>query len=180
MSRKSKRRRLIERIEKKAEAAKTLTWRVHPFMERRLRSALAVGATALFTVCVSYFAPPNEPFYLGVPPFMFVVLNGFWLPTTYALTDDGIEIRRLFHSQKADWGRFRSFNYDNEAAVLSPYEGPTRRAMFRTLTLLFGKGRKAEILDYLRGKLIDVKDHATATDGKADGPETDSGAAGDH
>jgi hypothetical protein len=161
MSRKSKRRQRLERQAKRAEVSKTLTWRVYPFVEHWMRSALAVGVTIVLTIAVRFLAPPEEPFYVGVPLFMFIALNGYFLPTTYVLSGEGIEVKRLFRIHAVDWGRFRSFNYDDEGALLSPYEVPTRRAMFRTLTLLFDKSRKQEILEYLRQRLKDVKAQST-------------------
>jgi hypothetical protein len=173
MSRKSKRRRLIERREAQAEASRTLSWRVYPFLENWRRSALVVALIAGLTV-VTYYISPEEPFYVGAPPFMLLILHGFFLPTTYILSKDTIEIKRFLRPQKTDWGRFRSFNYDKHGVLLSPYEGPTRHAMFRTMYLMFDKGRKDEILDYLRQRLIDAKTPPTVADRTGDGPETDA------
>lgn len=159
MSRSKRRRKAAG--ENPGAPSKVLAWRVHPFRESRLRSVLAVGAVAGFTVLAYLFAP-EEPFYVAVPPFMFLVLHGFFLPTTYVLSKDSIEVKRFFRSQKVDWGRFRSFNHDEKGAVLSPYEGPARRAMFRCLSLMFDEARREEILDYLRRRLRDVKSESTA------------------
>lgn len=139
----------------------TLTWRVFPFLENRYKSAAAVVAVMGLTVLV-YFIAPEEKFYLGVPVFLFLVLHGFFLPTWYVLSKDGITIKRFLRPQTVDWGRFRSFNYDNACVVLSPYEGPTRRAAFRTVCLMFDRSRRDEILEYLRKRLIDVKARSTA------------------
>jgi hypothetical protein len=170
MSRKSKRQRQIERSE---GASKTLSWRVYPFLEDWRKSVPVVALIIGLTVAAYYFSP-NEPFYMGVPPFMFLMLHGFFLPTTYVLSKDLIEIKRFLRPQKADWGRFRSFNYDSYGVLLSPYEGPTGRAMLRTMYLMFDKSRKDEILDYLRQRLIDAKAQSTTAGRKADGPETDA------
>jgi hypothetical protein len=173
MSRKSKRQRQIARREERADASRTLSWRVFPFLEDWRKSALAVALIIGLTVATYYFSP-TEPFYIGAPPFMFLVLHGYFLPTTYILSKDFIEIRRFLRPQKVDWGRFRSFNYDNQCVVFSPYEGPTGHAVLRTMCLMFDKSLREEILDYLRQRLIDVKSQSTATDRTADGPETDA------
>ena len=172
MSRKSKRQRQIARRER-AEASRTLTWRVYPFLRNWRKSALVIALIIGLTVATYSFSP-NEPFFMGVPALMFLMLHGFFLPTTYVLSKDLIEIKRPLRPQKADWGRFRAFYHDDEGAVLSPYEVPTRRAMFRALTLLFDKSRREEILDYLRQRLIDAKTERTTTDRKVDGSETDA------
>lgn len=153
---------MIERREAKAEAERTLTWRVCPFLENRYRSAAAVAVVIGLTALV-YFIAPADPFFIAAPPFMFLALHEFFLPTRYVLSKDAIEIKRFMRPKKFDWGRFRAFNYDDTCAVLSPNEGPARRVPLRNVLLRFDKSRRDEIIEYLRQRLTDVKARTTAS-----------------
>jgi len=170
MSRKSRRRRKAAKNAARAEAPPgRLTWRVHPFAENGTKSAVAIaavlgmGGLALW-VSWDLGAHTAAMFGAGAAVIMFLAMHKFFLPTTYVLSKDLIEIRRVFHSLEADWERFRSFNYDDAGALLSPYEVPTRRAVFRSLFLMFDNGHKEEILAYLRRRLRDVKSESAAAE----------------
>ena len=168
MSRKSKRRRKAARRDEKSDApSKALTWRVHPFAQSMMKSVIAIAAV-LGMGGLGYWAfvdlgiEMGVLFGVGTSVVLFVALHKFFLPTTYVLSKDSIEVKRLFRSITADWERFRSFNNDDAGVLLSPYDSPTRKAMFRSLFLMFDDSRKEEILDYLRRRLRDVRGQATA------------------
>ena len=168
MSRKSRRRHKVAKKGVKAEmSSKTLTWRVHPFASKGPKSVIAIAAV-LGMGGLGYWAFVDLGIEMGVlfgagaSVVLFVALHKFFLPTTYVLSKDSIEVKRLFRSITADWERFRSFNNDDAGVLLSPYDSPTRKAMFRSLFLMFDDSRKEEILDYLRRRLRDVRGQATA------------------
>ena len=168
MSRKSKQRHKAAKKGAKAEMSpKTLTWRVHPFASKGPKSIIAIAAV-LSMGGLGYWAFADLGVEMGVlfgagtSVVLFVALHKFFLPTTYVLSKDLIEVKRPFRSVTADWERFRSFNNDDAGVLLSPYDSPTRKAMFRSLFLMFDESRKEEILDYLRRRLHDVRSQSTA------------------
>ena len=168
MSRKSRRRRKVARRDEKPDVpSKTLTWRAHPFAQNVTKSVIAIAAV-LGMGGLGYWAfvdlgiEMGVLFGVGASVVLFAALHKFFLPTTYILSKDSIEIKRPFRAITADWERFRSFNNDEAGVLLSPYDSPTRKAMFRSLFLMFGDSRKEEILDYLRRRLRDVRGQSTA------------------
>lgn len=73
---------------------------------------------------------------------------GFFLPTWYALTDEGVSVRGFFTRREKPWGDFRTYFVDREGVLLSPFLGPSRLARFRGLSLQF-HGNREEVLAFV-------------------------------
>jgi len=60
-------------------------------------------------------------------------------PTSYALSDEGIAVRHLWRTSAHPWSAFRRLAVDADLVVLSPFEKPTFRDVFRGQYLRFGR-----------------------------------------
>jgi hypothetical protein len=159
-----------------AEQKNVLRWRVHPFAESFYKSAVAVGA--LFAMgALGYgifwdFDGWGVPAAAGSMAIFLLALSKFFLPTFYAFSPDGIEIKSLFSAKKYDWGRFRAFRHDESRVMLSPFEDPSRMRSRWAVTLLLDKKRGKEIIDFVRTKVAVDESHRADTAGKDSQGET--------
>jgi hypothetical protein len=73
---------------------------------------------------------------------------GFFLPTTYELTDDGVAVRGIVSRREKRWAEFKSYSVDREGVLLSPFVGPSRLARFRGISLQF-HGNRDEVVAFV-------------------------------
>ena len=147
MSRKSRRRRKAAKNAARAEAPPgRLTWRVHPFAENGTKSAVAIaavlgmGGLALW-VSWDLGAHTAAMFGAGAAVIMFLAMHKFFLPTTYVLSKDLIEIRRVFHSLEADWERGEYVSVGEAVERLLEAEERVGRGVLDGDTLMVGAAR---------------------------------------
>lgn len=59
----------------------------------------------------------------------------FWLPTTYVLTDVGVEERRALRTKTRDWKHMRRYQVGPGAALVSPFARPSWMDRYRGLIM---------------------------------------------
>ncbi|MFH1144612.1 MAG: hypothetical protein V1774_08730 [Candidatus Eisenbacteria bacterium] len=97
-----------------------LTWRVHPAAERSgmtlLVGLLILGVSLLVAAWMR--AVYWGVFALGV---LFLSLESYFLPTRFALGDDGVGVSKPFSRLERPWSAFRSAWFDPLGVTLSPF-----------------------------------------------------------
>ena len=76
--------------------------------------------------------------------------SSFFVPTSYRLNRDGVEIARPWRSGRRSWDSFRAVRRGREMIVLSPFERPSWLDSFRG-EALFLEGGPKEVLEYVEG-----------------------------
>lgn len=84
---------------------------------------------------------------------LFLSLESFYFPTTFLLTDDGVEARRLFHRSKRSWGTVRRVVEDPFGLYLCPFVRAGRFQTFRAFRLFWGEGDTEGIRTRVRARL---------------------------
>jgi hypothetical protein len=73
---------------------------------------------------------------------------GFFLPTWYTLSEEGVSVRGLVTRKEKPWRDFRSYCVDRGGVLLSPFPVPSRLARFRGVSLQFHANRD-EVLGFV-------------------------------
>jgi hypothetical protein len=121
-----------------------MSWRSFPFLEKRTQGIsvlvfiLAVLAGIWFWTYEWYMVALGGLFLFGS-------LASYFLPTKYALSDDGVELRRLGRTVRRGWSEFRSFYADKRGLMLSTFDRPSRMDAFRGFNIHFSGNRDAVI-----------------------------------
>ncbi len=68
-------------------------------------------------------------------------IAGFFLPTRFSLTGDGVCVRGLVSRREKSWSEFRSHYVDKEGVLLSPFIERSRLERFRGVSLQFHDNR---------------------------------------
>jgi len=118
----------------------SLSWTAWPAGRSPLRAAIAAGFLVLlgWTLESMFHAP-----YFTVLGVLLVwgQIAGFFLPTRYVLTDEGVSVAGLVARKHKAWSDFRSVHADREGVLLSPFPARSRLERFRGLSLQFHDNR---------------------------------------
>jgi hypothetical protein len=129
-------------------AGKSLRWRIHPVVERPGQGVLLIGIIGL---CSWVFWVWFGQFY-GI--FSLVVLGlsmaSFFLPTTYELDEEGIEIISLLVVRHfRPWSEFRNFYVHDVGVHLSTFSKPSRLDAFRGNFIRFTPSNREQVVAFL-------------------------------
>lgn len=99
-----------------------------------------------------------ESAYLAVLAMVILVvaLTPFWAPTRYALTDDGVEERRLGRLKARRWADLRRVQVGPGAALVSPMPRPSWHDRYRGILLYFDgldAAGRAAVIEALRARI---------------------------
>jgi hypothetical protein len=128
-----------------------LAWTAWPARRSPVRAAVAVAVMGLIGWTLeSVF---RAPFFtaLGVL-LVWSQIAGFFLPTRYALTEDGVTVAGLVGRKQKAWSEFRSCLVDREGVLLSPFAGRSRLERFRGLSLQF-HGNRDEVMAFVERRI---------------------------
>jgi hypothetical protein len=127
---------------------KTISWRVHPIVERPGQGVLLIG---IIIICTWAFWKGFGQFF-GILSLVVLVLSmaPFFLPTSYRLDEDGIEITSLFFIRHfRPWSGFRNFYTHNVGVHLSTFIKPSRLDAFRGSFIRFAPGNRRQVIAFL-------------------------------
>jgi len=84
----------------------------------------------------------------------------YYTPTTYRLSEDGIEVKKVFYTIKKSWSNFRSFYPDKNGVLLSPFPIPTRLENFRGIYIRFRGNREGvlSVVESMMDRAYEKKD----------------------
>lgn len=142
-----------------------LLWTAWPMQRSPVRAALGLAFIALVAWTLQSWLKTGY-FTIVAVLLLWGQVAGFYLPTRYALTDDGVKVRGLISKREKSWGDFRSYFVDRDGVLLSPFIVRSRLERFRGLSLQF-HGNRDEVVAFVESKLEE--------DG---GPDEDPGSGG--
>jgi len=133
-----------------------ILWRVHPLTENAWRSIALISV--LLIVLAGVFLVLKHPFWVFLSAVLLGIhLRSFFLPTTYLLTNEGLEVIRLVGSYCASWSHYRSFCVDKNGVLLSPFAKPNRLENFRGNFILVPKDWREDVIAFLRKHLDEME-----------------------
>ena len=132
-------------------SVESLKWTSWPMLRSPVRAVIAVAFIALMTWFIQSWLRTT---YFTVIAVLLVwgQVAGFFLPTRFELTADGVSVRGLVSRREKDWSEFRSYYVDREGLLLSPFLERSRLERFRGVSLQF-HGNREEVVAFVRRKM---------------------------
>ena len=125
-----------------------IAWRVWPLKRSPGRGAL----TALLLAGTWYGVwdwTEGDPWLTALAVVVLsLAVVPFFIPTSYRLSGNGVEIHRPWRTWRRPWSDFRGVRADRNVVVLSPWKNRSWLDGFRGETLLFEDNRQ-EVLPYV-------------------------------
>ena len=129
-----------------------IRWRVHPFTENPWHSALLMVIIVL--VCVGVWSWTLWGGMVTIALVLLVVsVAPYLFPTSYHLTQDGIEIRFLRAVTFRGWEELKNFYPHDVGVHLSTFRRPSGLDAFRGNYIRFGRGNREEVLRFLDDRI---------------------------
>ena len=98
-----------------------------------------------------------------MPAFAAIVLAisvaPFFVPTTYRLNAQGVEVARFGRTQRRPWSVFRRTNSTSEVLQLSTLAKPGWLDPYRSTTILLD-GNRSEVMDYVE-RMVGKESHGS-------------------
>ena len=141
-----------------------LRWSVHP-AKRRPRDVALVAAVVLFSSWAVMVSLRSAFLAVLAAVILLISVAAFLAPTHYALTDEGVEQRRLGRRAFRPWAELRRAQIGPSAALVSPFARPHRLERYRGLMLFFDGADRDRVVAALRARLPD--DQVVRADGAA-------------
>ena len=113
-----------------SDSGQEVSWMTHPMVEYPQKAA--IFWTVFLLVLLVIWVTTHQWIYIilsGV--ILFASLRGFVLPTRYRMTQDGIEIDRIFYKVRKTWDDYRSYVVERHGVFLSPFSVKHRLENFR-------------------------------------------------
>jgi len=136
----------------------TIEWTVH----LAAASPTKIATLLLFVVAVSVLSVFVTGSWMG-GSFAFLCLMGataeFLFPIHYAITPNGVSLRRLGVDREMRWDEVRRVRVTDSRALLSPFSSPTRMDAFRGMELRMDPANESlrkRIIESLRARVVDV------------------------
>jgi hypothetical protein len=116
-----------------------------------VRAVIAVAFIALMTWFIQSWLSTT---YFTVIAVLLVwgQVAGFFLPTRFELTGDGVSVRGLVSRREKNWTEFRSYYVDREGLLLSPFLERSRLERFRGVSIQF-HGNRDEVVAFVERKM---------------------------
>ncbi|MCD4734355.1 hypothetical protein K8R78_08995 [bacterium] len=131
------------------EELQELIWWVYPPAIYPWRALAAVVVIALTIVFLTYYGGGAVIGAVGGVA-IFLILNGFFLPTGYEITEDKIIWRRLFFRRARSWSDFKCYYADKFGVMLSTMNRPSRLDAWRGMSVWFGRENRKEVLEIIK------------------------------
>jgi hypothetical protein len=128
-----------------------LSWTAWPMMRSPVRAAVGILFIALVAWTLQSWLRTGYFTVIAVL-LLWGQVAGFYLPTRYALTDNGVSVRGIITKRNKEWGDFRSYFVDRDGVLLSPFIGRSRLERFRGLSLQF-HGNRDDVVAFVKAAL---------------------------
>lgn len=125
-----------------------LTWTAHPLKTDRKKSVFLV-IIILLTCLLVLLTTNNAGFALIALALLIFSMRQYFMPTTYILNAEGVEVRFSGMNKKRPWGYFSSYYEDRNGILLSPFKEKSRLESFRGIYLI-ASGNKTEIAGFVK------------------------------
>lgn len=128
---------------------KTLRWKSHPLIENTARTITLFALLGVVLWAV-YFAFDSVYYLCLAAIVLFFSLLRYFVPTHYQADSRGIHILFFGISKFREWSSFSNFYLHSTGVHLAPFERPSALDSFRGMFILFGRGDKDEIVEFLK------------------------------
>ena len=123
-------------------------WMVHPMVEHPFQGALLIGIITFFTWAI--WAGFGRFYGILTLVVLALSMGPFFLPTSYELDGEGIEITSLFVIRHyRPWRDFRNFYVHDVGVHLSTFAKPSRLDAFRGSFIRFAPGNRKQVIAFL-------------------------------
>jgi hypothetical protein len=129
-----------------------LRWTAHP-AKRRPREVALVAMVVLFSSWAIMVALRSAFLAALGAVILLISVAAFLAPTHYALTDEGIEEKRLGRRAFRPWAALRRAQIGPGAALLSPFARPHRLDRFRGVMVYLDGADRAAVVAAIRARL---------------------------
>lgn len=138
----------IPQDDKETVREEAIKWKSHPLTENTLKTVALFGVLAVVLYAI-YFAFGSLYFVGLAAVVLFLSLMRYFVPTHYRADKRGISILFFGLSKFREWSSFRNVYLHSSGIHLAPFERPSALDSFRGIFLLFGKGDKNEIVQFV-------------------------------
>ncbi len=144
-------------------SGESLNWTSWPMLRSPIRAVLAVAFVVLMAWTMQALFRTT---YFTVVAVLLVwgQIAGFFLPTRFSLTADGVSVRGLVSRREKNWNEFRSHYIDKEGMLLSPFIERSRLERFRGVSLQF-HGNKDEVVAFVERMMARNDDTGDSAEG---------------
>ncbi len=112
------------------DSGQEVRWTTHPMVEYP-KKAIIFWVVFLLVLLVIWVTTKEWIYIVLSGVILFASLRGFVLPTRYRITQDGIEIDRIFYKVRKSWDDYRSYVVERHGVFLSPFSVKHRLENFR-------------------------------------------------
>ncbi len=146
-----------------SRSRESLSWTSWPMLRSPVRAVLAVAFVVLMAGTIQALFHTT---YFTVVAVLLVwgQIAGFFLPTRFSLTEDGVSVRGLVSRREKDWSEFRSHYVDKEGVLLSPFIERSRLERFRGVSLQF-HGNRDEVVAFVEHMMSRDDDTGDSVEG---------------
>jgi hypothetical protein len=129
-------------------APEAIEWTSHPARARPVAATVTTLFLVLLVAVVHYgfHDPLMTVFAVAV---LALSLAPFYLPTSYAITEDTVTVRTPFSRKEKRLTLFRRLMFDRHGALLSPFDRPSRLDRFHGLNLRFDARDRDRVVRFL-------------------------------
>lgn len=135
-----------------ADAPPTLSWTVHPLVEKRRVSVLLAVFLVLLLIGIYWTFQSVQIAGLSAI-FLIGSLYKYFLPFHHRCETDALIITSCCYRLERPWSTFRSFYVDANGVLLSPFAHPTRLENFRGIYLRFGTYPSEPVVSFIADKI---------------------------
>lgn len=134
--------------EKEKVQEEVIRWKSHPVSENNLKTVALFGVFAVVLYAV-YYAFNSLYFVALAAGVLFFSLLKYFFPTHYQADIRGITISFLGAGKFRPWTSFGNGYVHSTGVNLAPFEKPSVLDSFRGTFILFGRGDKDEIVQFV-------------------------------
>lgn len=128
-----------------------ICWRVHPIRKYHQRTFLFF--LVLVVTLGAIWVGTHSLFWIVFAALVLILAaRQFFLPTSYKLDAEGVEIQFLFYRRYKPWKNLRSYYRDKNGVLLSPFPTRSRLENFRGMYLIFNDNADA-VLEFIQDRI---------------------------
>ena len=141
----------------------SVEWTAHPAKERPRDVALVLCVFCL-TMAATLIAFQSL-FLTGLAAVILTLgISSFLLPTTYSLSEWGVEAKGMVRKRARGWSELRRYEIGKEAVLVSPFAKKTRLDRYRGMVLLLGNADRDQVVRMLELNLGPTENASGADD----------------